>query len=196
MVLLDLPRLLGQLSLLVSEPEVSRFDRQRHSHQDTTDVEPKVPGPVKLHRWTDRQQDKRHHCVADGDLSGRPRDDIIDHFMGWRLEEVWPNVVPDRSGRQRDDDAGEEGEVVAWISSVPHGRQDEGGCCGVVGAALVTHPFEPVSRLDVPVVQENLEAGGKLDVEDPQVGDEVPARNSITVVAVEAEAGGVVDGVS
>lgn len=38
--------------------------------------------------------------------------------------------------------------------------------------------------------------GPHLDVEDPQVGDEVPARDAITGVAVEAEAGGVVDGVS
>ena len=34
-----------------------------------------------------------------------------------------------------------------------------------------------------------------LDVEDPQVGDEIPARRAVAVVAVEAEAGSVVDGV-
>lgn len=116
--------------------------------------------------------------------------------MGRRLQEVRPNVVSDRSSSQCDDDASEEGEVVSWIGSVPHGRQDESGCCRVVRAPLITHPFEPVCRLNVPVVEENLEAGGKLDVEDPQVGDEVPARRAVAVVAVEAEAGGVVDGVS
>lgn len=40
------------------------------------------------------------------------------------------------------------------------------------------------------------ELGSDLDVEDPQVGDEVPARRAVAVVAVEAEAGSVVDGVS
>ena len=41
---------------------------------------------------------------------------------------------------QRDHDAGEEGEVISRVGSVPHGRQDEGGRRGVVGTALVTNP--------------------------------------------------------
>ncbi len=35
-----------------------------------------------------------------------------------------------------------------------------------------------------------------LNVKDPQVGDEVPARRAVIIVAVEAEASGVVDGIS
>lgn len=83
-------------------------------------------------------------------------------------------------------------------------------------------PFEPVNRLDVPVVQENFKTSGKLektvshqscwdsealtvnstlvspdlDVQDPQVGDEVPARSTVIVVAVKTKTCGVVDGIS
>lgn len=37
--------------------------------------------------------------------------------------------------------------------------------------------------------------GPHLDVQDPEVGDQIPARRAVAVVAVEPEAGGVVDGV-
>lgn len=52
-----------------------------------------------------------------------------------------------RSSSQCDDDASEEGEVVAWIRSMPHGRQDEGGCCRMVGTSLVTHPADQRSEV-------------------------------------------------
>lgn len=54
--------------------------------------------PVELEGWTHRQQDKRHHCVADGDLSGCPRDDIIDQFVGGWVQEVWTNIMSDLRG--------------------------------------------------------------------------------------------------
>lgn len=38
------------------------------------------------------------------------------------------------------DNASEEGQVVAGVHSVPHGRQQEGGSGGVDGAALIAHP--------------------------------------------------------
>lgn len=39
-------------------------------------------------------------------------------------------------------DASEEGQVVAGVYPVPHGRQQEGGSSGVDGTALVAHPVE------------------------------------------------------
>lgn len=43
-------------------------------------------------------------------------------------------------------DAGDEGQVVAGVHSVPHGRQQEGGGGGVDGTALVAHPEEHHTR--------------------------------------------------
>jgi len=39
-------------------------------------------------------------------------------------------------------DAREEGQVVAGVDPVPHGRQQEGSSCGVNGTALIAHPEE------------------------------------------------------
>lgn len=39
-------------------------------------------------------------------------------------------------------DAGDEGQVVARVHSVPHGRQQESCGGGVDGTALVAHPEE------------------------------------------------------
>lgn len=36
--------------------------------------------------------------------------------------------------------ASDEGQVVAGVHPMPQGRQEEGGCCGVDGTALVAHP--------------------------------------------------------
>lgn len=38
--------------------------------------------------------------------------------------------------------------------------------------------------------------GPDLDLQDPQIGDEVPASRAVAVVTIEPKAGGVVDGVS
>lgn len=54
--------------------------------------------------------------------------------------------APHRPGCQRDDDAGEKGEVVAWVSSMPHCWQQEGGSCRVVRTALVTHPAQEIQQ--------------------------------------------------
>lgn len=52
-----------------------------------------------------------------------------------------------RPGCQCDDDASEKGEVVSWISSMPHCREQEGGSCRVVRTALVTHPAQAIQEL-------------------------------------------------
>lgn len=44
------------------------------------------------------------------------------------------------AGCQGYGDARDEGEVVPWVRSVPHGGEQEGGCCWVVRTALITHP--------------------------------------------------------
>lgn len=38
--------------------------------------------------------------------------------------------------------------------------------------------------------------GPNLNVEDPQVGDEIPARRAVSIIAVKAEAGSIVDSIS
>lgn len=48
--------------------------------------------------------------------------------------------VTHSSGCKSDDDASEEGEVIAWVSPVPHGWQQEGCSSGVVGTTFITHP--------------------------------------------------------
>lgn len=59
------------------------------------------------------------------------------------LKCIWCLVqcdVTHSSGCKSDDDASEEGEVVAWVSSMPHGWQQEGGSGGIVRTTFITHP--------------------------------------------------------
>lgn len=81
-------------------------------------------------------------------------------------------------------------------------------------------PLKPMCCLDVPVIQEYLKAGGKLKnirvnltdydtsdsfrvgggtnlyIHDPEVGNEIPSRQTITVVAIKAKSCCVIDGIS
>ena len=56
------------------------------------------PVPVELQRGSHGQQDEGHHRVADGHLSPRPRDDVIDTPPEVRALEVRPDVVPQLGG--------------------------------------------------------------------------------------------------
>ena len=59
-------------------------------------------------------------------------------------------------------DAGEEGQVVAGVHPVPHGRQQEGGSSGVNGTALVAHPADRTHTVSVWTQQTHVETNEKL----------------------------------
>lgn len=66
-------------------------------------------------------------------------------------------VISHSSRHQRHQHSSEKGQVIAGVHPVPNGREEEGLDDGTQGGALITHPFEPKSCLNIPIIEKHLQ---------------------------------------
>ena len=71
-----------------------------------------------------------------------------------------PNTHP--PPRLNNKSSNDKGQVVSQEQAVPEGTQDEGHHRALEGYTRVAHMTQPVCSLDVPVVKDDLQAGGCL----------------------------------
>lgn len=92
-----------------------------------------------------------------------------------------PNGPPYSSCCYGYGNSSDEGEIVAWINTMPQGGQDESQGQAMLRSSVITHRFEPNSCLNIPVVYEGLKAGCCLNSYNVEVGHEVPGGFSTLI---------------
>lgn len=138
----------------------------------------------------ERERHVGHHEPGDDE-----REHVVEHLHFRVLQEVVPHVLPNDPGRHREDGAGEEGDVVAGVEAVPQGAQGVGQEDFEARGTFVDDEAEPDVGALVPGLDGVLQAGGELELGYVHVGDFVPFRVVVGVLAVVAQAGVVADGV-
>eukprot|EP00053_Salpingoeca_punica_P008099 m.73314 g.73314 ORF g.73314 m.73314 type:complete len:470 (-) comp14449_c0_seq2:167-1576(-) len=166
---------------------------RQEEHRDDDKVADKEDAAPDLDRAPEGEQDKGQREVVEADAGHNKGNKVVGALTNG-LEADGADGVANLARGLRVQSSADEREEVARVQAVPDGAEEHGQVHGL--RAVVHDIAQPFLRLDVPVVKDGLEAGGKLNLGHNDVGDLVPLGIAALVVAVEAKAGGVVGAVS